>query len=144
MGLCLQEDVEGDEFFTAHNTLVQQGNRGGEAEPGDNTITDLGTLVIIDDDDDLDTMKSMYSCNPITAHACVCVHTGVDTGVVEKEGGKDYRPGFIQHFEKNDEQMKKRVGRKQPLQGPHNISYYFPDVPEGVDFRDHVSYKYCG
>ncbi len=66
----------------------------------------------------------------------------MDTGHAEKEGGKDYRPGFMQHFEKNDEQKKKRgVGRKQPLQGPHNISYYFPDVPEGVDFRDHVSFN---
>ena len=64
---------------------------------------------------------------------------GMDTGVVEKEGAKDYRPGFMQHFDKKDEQQLKRGGRKQPLQGPHNISYYFPDVPEGVDFRDHVS-----
>ncbi len=130
-----------DEFFTAHNTLVQQQrNRGVEAERGDGTITDLGTLVIIDDDDDLDTMKSELPVSLVSwVRHPLWPRVGVDTGVMDKEGGKDYRPGFMQHFDKNDEQMKKRVGRKQPLQGPHNIAYYFPDVPEGVDFRDHVS-----
>ena len=71
-----QEGEEEDEFFTAHNTMVQQsyarqrrGNRGGEGEgtivehPSDGTITDLGTLVIIDDDqdEDMDTMKSEWN-----------------------------------------------------------------------------------
>lgn len=38
----------------------QRARRGERAEPtGDGTITDLGTLVIIDDDDEeMDTMKS--------------------------------------------------------------------------------------
>ena len=49
---------------------------------------------------------------------------------------KEYRPGFLQHFDQKEEQQKKKVGRKQ---GPHDISYYFPDIPEGVDFRDFVS-----
>ena len=55
-----------DEYFTAHNTMVQRFTKGGAGsavEPsGDGTITgdlDLGTLVIIDDDDEeMDTMKS--------------------------------------------------------------------------------------
>ena len=59
----------------------------------------------------------------------------MDTGVVEKESS-DYRPGFMQHFDKKEE---KKAGRKQPVQGPHDLSYYFPDIPEGMDFRDFVS-----
>lgn len=62
----------------------------------------------------------------------------MDTGVVEKDTKPDYRPGFMQHFDKKDEQ-KKKVGRKQGPQGPHDISYYFPDIPDGMDFRDFVS-----
>jgi len=62
---------------------------------------------------------------------------GVDTGVVEKENKPDYRPGFMDHFDKKEEQ-KKKVGRKQGPQGPHDISYYFPDIPDGMDFRDFV------
>ena len=61
----------------------------------------------------------------------------MDTGVVEKDSKSDYRPGFMQHFDKKDE--KKKVGRKQGPQGPHDISYYFPDIPDGMDFRDFVS-----
>ena len=61
----------------------------------------------------------------------------MDTGVVEKDAKPDYRPGFMQHFDKKDE--KKKVGRKQGPQGPHDISYYFPDIPDGMDFRDFVS-----
>ena len=57
--------------------------------------------------------------------------------MVDKEA-KEYRPGFMQHFDEKDKQNKK-VGRKQPPQGPQNISYYFPDVPDGMDFRDYVS-----
>lgn len=60
----------------------------------------------------------------------------MDTGVVEKDAKSDYRPGFMQHFDKKDE--KKKVGRKQGPQGPHDISYYFPDIPDGMDFRDFV------
>lgn len=62
----------------------------------------------------------------------------MDTGVVEKDSKADYRPGFMDHFDKKDEQ-KKKVGRKQGPQGPHDISYYFPDIPDGMDFRDFVS-----
>lgn len=61
----------------------------------------------------------------------------MDTGVVEKDAKPDYRPGFMQHFDKKDD--KKKVGRKQGPQGPHDISYYFPDIPDGMDFRDFVS-----
>lgn len=127
----LVEEEEGDsdddspeddeEFYTAHNTMVQRGMKahGTVVSGGDSTITDhdLGTLVIIDDDDSEEmesTMKRM------------------DTGVVEKESS-DYRPGFMQHFDKKEE---KKAGRKQPVQGPHDLSYYFPDIPEGMDFRD--------
>ena len=53
---------------------------------------------------------------------------------------KDYRPGFMQHFDKSEEHKKKGVGRKNQPQGPHNIAYYFPSMPEGMDFRDYVSY----
>jgi hypothetical protein len=62
--------------------------------------------------------------------------TGVDTTDVEKD--KDARPGFMQHFDKKDEN-KKKIGKKQDTNGPHDISYYFPDIPEGMDFRDFVS-----
>ena len=61
----------------------------------------------------------------------------MDTGVVDKDS-KEYRPGFMQHFDKKEEQNK-RGGRKAPPQGPHDISYYFPDIPEGMDFREFVS-----
>ncbi len=64
----------------------------------------------------------------------LCV--GMDTGVVEKDTKSDYRPGFMQHFDKKDE--KKKVGRNKGPQGPHDISYYFPDIPDGMDFRDFV------
>ena len=66
-----QEEIEDDEFFTARNTMVQRysaqarggaGDKRGGVEPsGDGTITgdlDLGTLVIIDDEEEMDTMKS--------------------------------------------------------------------------------------
>ena len=56
---------------------------------------------------------------------------------------KEYRPGFMQHFDQKEEQQKKKVGRKQAPQGPHDISYYFPDIPEGMDFRDFVSLFNC-
>ena len=75
----------------------------------------------------------LYS-DPLSCHAPL----GMDTGVVEKDSKSDYRPGFMQHFDKKDEQ-KKKVGRKQGPQGPHDISYYFPDIPDGMDFRDFVS-----
>ena len=45
----------------------------------------------------------------------------------------------MQHFDQKEEQQKKKVGRKQAPQGPHDISFYFPDIPEGMDFRDFVS-----
>ena len=62
---------------------------------------------------------------------------GMDTGVVEKDSKPEYRPGFMDHFDKKEEQ-KKKVGRKQGPQGPHDISYYFPDIPDGMHFRDFV------
>ena len=67
------------------------------------------------------------------------IHTGVDTTDVEKA---DARPGFMQHFDKKDEH-KKKIGKKQDPNGPHDISYYFPDIPEGMDFRDFVRILYC-
>ena len=60
---CTQD--EEDEFYTASNTIMQRGyGAHGEdtmiASSSDGTVTDLGTLVIIDDDDEdnLGTMKS--------------------------------------------------------------------------------------
>lgn len=105
------------------------------------TITDLGTLVIIDDpneDDEIDTMKSRYSWSNRPHPLLPLPYLGMDTGVVEKDTKSDYRPGFMQHFDKKDD--KKKVGRKGP-QGPHDISYYFPDIPDGMDFRDFVSQR---
>ena len=53
-----EEDDEDDEFHTASNTMIQ---RGQQSDPYvlDGTMTDLGTLVIVDDTDDeiVDTMK---------------------------------------------------------------------------------------
>ena len=57
---------------------------------------------------------------------------GMDTGVVQKEPAS-----FMKHFAQEEQQRK--VGRKQPMAGPQNISYYFPDIPEGMDLRDFVS-----
>ena len=52
---------EDDEFYTASNTMVQRtyDNRDNESLVIRDTVTDLGTLVIVDDDDDdaMDTMK---------------------------------------------------------------------------------------
>ncbi len=65
--------------------------------------------------------------------------TGVDTGVVDKESN-EYRPGFMQHFDQKEEAIKKKGGgRSKGPQGPHDISFYFPDIPDGMDFRDFVS-----
>ena len=54
-----EEEEEDDEFHTASNTMIQ---RGQQSDPYvlDGTVTDLGTLVIVDDADDevVDTMKS--------------------------------------------------------------------------------------
>ena len=56
--------MEEDEYYTAHNTIMQRG--GGKKKDDtmvttEDTITNLGTLVIIDDADDMedemDTMK---------------------------------------------------------------------------------------
>lgn len=124
--------------------LVRVGEESTMVEhSSDGTITDLGTLVIIDDDpEEMDTMKSEWvgwgddGMSEWRVWCVLHVATGVDTGVVDKEA-KEYRPGFIQHYDKKEE---KRVGRKQAPQGPHDISYYFPDIPEGMDFREFVSY----
>lgn len=54
--------MEDDEFYTAHNTMVQRSRKkDGTIVNTEATITDLGTLVIIDDaeeEDEMDTMKS--------------------------------------------------------------------------------------
>ncbi len=70
----------------------------------------------------------------------VCVCVGVDTGVVDKESN-EYRPGFMQHFDQKEEAKKKVGGRSKAPQGPHDISFYFPDIPEGMEFRDFVSFS---
>ena len=62
---------------------------------------------------------------------------GVDTTEVAKES--EYRPGFMQHFDKKEQQQNKPGVRKQQPQGSQKVSYYFPDVPEGMEFRDYVS-----
>ena len=54
------EEVE-DEFYTASNTMVQRSRKKEGTIVSEDTITDLGTLVIIDDpgdEDEMDTMKS--------------------------------------------------------------------------------------
>lgn len=62
----------------------------------------------------------------------------MDTGVVQKEAS-DSQPPFMKFFVQEDQQ--KKVGRKQPLHGAQNISYYFPDIPDGMDLRDFVSHS---
>jgi hypothetical protein len=111
----VQEEKEEDMFFTAQaNTLLQKytGSSRGNGTMVEKEL-DLGTLVIVDDrdEDNMDTMKRM------------------DTGVVQKEPAP-----FMKHFAQEEQQRK--VGRKQPMAGPQNISYYFPDIPEGMDLRD--------
>ena len=61
---------------------------------------------------------------------------GVDTGVQKASG--ECQPNFMKFFAK-EEQQKKAVRSKQPMTGPQNISYYFPDIPDGMDLRDFVS-----
>jgi hypothetical protein len=57
-----EEVEEDDEFYTAHNTMVERHRKkDGTIVSSVDTITDLGTLVIIDDpgeEDEMDTMKS--------------------------------------------------------------------------------------
>ena len=65
----------------------------------------------------------------------MAVVAGVDTGVVQKDAGES-QPNFMRFFAQEDQQKK---GRKQPMAGPQNISYYFPDIPEGMELRDFVS-----
>ena len=55
--------------------------------------------------------------------------------MVQKESGES-QPNFMRFFAKEDQQKK---GRKQPMAGPQNISYFFPDIPEGMELRDFVS-----
>ncbi len=62
--VCQDEEAEDDEFYTAHNTILQQGGKkkkDGTMITTEDTITNLGTLVIIDDAEDIeeemDTMK---------------------------------------------------------------------------------------
>ena len=68
-----EEPEEDEEYFTAHNTMVQRcgGGREREAEPSDGTITDLGTLVIVDDEEEeMDTMKSIFTSFLVAAIQC--------------------------------------------------------------------------
>ena len=67
----------------------------------------------------------------------------MDTGEVRKETSADNQPNFMRFFAREDQQ--KKAGRKQPMVGPQNISYYFPDIPEGMDLRDFVmtSLSWC-
>ena len=69
-----EEPEEDEEYFTAHNTMVQRCGGGGrerEAEPSDGTITDLGTLVIVDDEEEeMDTMKSIFTSFLVAAIQC--------------------------------------------------------------------------
>lgn len=68
--------------------------------------------------------------------SCELLCVGMDTGVVQKEAS-DSQPPFMKFFVQEEQQ--KKVGRKQPLQGAQNISYYFPDIPDGMDLREFVS-----
>lgn len=54
-----EEEHEDDEFHTASNTMIQRGTQG-DTFVMDGTVTDLGTLVIVDDADEdmMSTMKS--------------------------------------------------------------------------------------
>ena len=73
-----------ENFVTARNTMVQTAggtmiSAGGAV---DDTITDLGTLVIVgepDEVEEMDTMKSEYGCPCVCV--CVCVRER------EREGG---------------------------------------------------------
>ena len=56
----------------------------------------------------------------------------------DKETNAPYRPGFMQHFDQEDKQ--KKVGKKHPPVGPQSIFAYFPNIPDGMDFRDYVSF----
>ena len=60
---------------------------------------------------------------------------GMDT---DKDTSDAYKPNFMQHFEKQQENQKKG-GKKSPQVGPQSIYAYFPEIPDGVDFRDFVS-----
>ena len=58
-----EEDDEGDEFVTASNTMIHRGySDSDDTYVIDSTVTDLGTLVIVDDvsDEAVDTMKRMF------------------------------------------------------------------------------------
>lgn len=58
-----QDEELDDEFHTAHDTMVERSRKkDGTIVASVDTITDLGTLVIINDpeEDDIDTMKSRH------------------------------------------------------------------------------------
>ena len=62
-----------------------------------------------------------------------CLVVGMDT---DKDSKEPYRPNFMQHFDRKNEDNK----RKKPMPvGPQSIYAYFPSIPDGTDFRDHVS-----
>ena len=127
------DDEEPDEdFVTAHDTMVKRGFAANRAAMSDGTMLnsgtvehDLGTMVIVDDDDEdqSGTMKRM--------------DTATSSTTTDSSGGEQ-RPGFLQHFDKKEEQHKKAGGRKNGPIGPQNISSYIPGLPEGTDFRDYL------
>jgi hypothetical protein len=47
-----------------------------------------------------------------------------------------YKPTFMHHF--NREEQHKKPVKKQPPVGPQSIYAYFPEIPEGVDFKDYL------
>lgn len=53
-----EEGEEEDEFVTASNTMIQKGYSDDSLVINEVTMSDLGTLVIMDDDEEVsDTMK---------------------------------------------------------------------------------------
>ena len=56
----------------------------------------------------------------------------------DKETKEPYKPNFMHHFNKPEDQHKKQ-NKKQPPVGPQSIYAYFPRIPEGTDFKDYVS-----
>lgn len=71
-----QDDDMDENFVTARNTMVQTAggtmiSAGGAV---DDTITDLGTLVIVgepDDVEEMDTMKSECVCVSVCVYMCI-------------------------------------------------------------------------
>ncbi|XP_003385366.1 PREDICTED: serine/threonine-protein kinase 3-like [Amphimedon queenslandica] len=111
-----EEGDEDDEFVTASNTMIQRGYPDSIIinEP---TVSDLGTLVIVDDDEGDSTMKR------------------VDT---DKDSKEPYKPHFMHHFNKEPDHNKKQGNKKNAHVGPQSIYAYFPAIPEGTEFKDYL------